>query len=156
MAFPALALAAAGAAAFWLKRKRTPLSRVLQIVETTALGPKRSLIVARVGSETLLLSSSEAGITLLTALPQGTPPSLTSQSTPGLAGMPQAASEPSAELATALQTSTKAAGPITATLRSLLKSKPAPPPSFETLFAESAEDQELFGKLQSGHLAHVR
>ena len=165
LALPAMALAAAGAAAFWLKRKRTPASRVLQIIETTALGPKRSLIVARVGGETLLLSSSEAGISLLTALPPGTTSALAAGfeqtfDSANQAAAAQAArrSEPEADAAEpGLSAAPKAAGPITAALRSLLKSKAsAPPPSFESLFAESAEDQELRGKLRSGHLAHVR
>jgi len=165
LALPAMALAAAGAAAFWLKRKRAPISRVLQIIETTALGPKRSLIVARVGAETLLLSSSEAGITLLTALPPGTTSAiaanfgaLPAQALPAAVAHPERHADPQdAGAEPSRSAAPKAAGPITAALRSLLKSRPsAPPPSFEALFAESAEDQELRGKLRSGHLAHVR
>ena len=191
LVLPALVLAAAGGAALWLKKKRPLASRVLQIVETTSLGPKRSLIVARVGAETLLLSSSEAGITLLTALPEGTAASFEGARRPSaIAALPaglraafraapadlsaersatfdsahQAAVAHAAlnpEAASSLEEpppdAAKASGPITAALRGLLKARPfAPAPSFETLFAESAEDQELRGKLRSGQLAHVR
>ncbi len=66
VALPALLLAALAAAAYWLsRRRRGPLQRHIQILETTSLGPKRALICARIGDETVILSSSEAGITLL-------------------------------------------------------------------------------------------
>jgi hypothetical protein len=48
-----------------LRRRRKAANRIVTIVETASLGPKRSLIVARVGGETLVLGSSEAGISLL-------------------------------------------------------------------------------------------
>jgi hypothetical protein len=54
-----------GAVALFLAKRKARPSRLLQIVETASLGPKRSLIVARVGSETLILGASEAGIALL-------------------------------------------------------------------------------------------
>src|SRR5205823_8675353 len=39
-----------------------------QILETAQLGPKRQLVVARVNGETMILGSSEAGITCLSGL----------------------------------------------------------------------------------------
>jgi flagellar biogenesis protein FliO len=53
------------AVALFLARRKARPSRLVQIVETASLGPKRSLVVARVGSETLILGASEAGISLL-------------------------------------------------------------------------------------------
>jgi flagellar biogenesis protein FliO len=59
-----------GGAAFWWKKKRgLALPRRIQIKETASLGPKRSLVVAEVDGERLILASSEAGITLLRSDP---------------------------------------------------------------------------------------
>ena len=63
---PALFLAGLAVAAYVFARKKRGLGeRRIQILETASLGPKRSLVIARVGEETLVLGSSEAGITLL-------------------------------------------------------------------------------------------
>ena len=59
-----LLLALAGGAYFFA-RKRAALPRFVRIVETASLGPKRSIVVAQIGDETLILGSSEAGITVL-------------------------------------------------------------------------------------------
>jgi hypothetical protein len=48
-----------------------PKLKQIQILETASLGPKRSLVVARVGEETLVLGTSEAGITLLKTSGEG-------------------------------------------------------------------------------------
>ena len=58
-------LVLAGAAYFFARRRRAIVPRHIQILETASLGPKRSLVVARIGDETLFLGTSEAGITLL-------------------------------------------------------------------------------------------
>jgi flagellar protein FliO/FliZ len=63
---PALLLAGLAVAAYlFARRRRVPKLRQIEILETASLGPKRSLVVARVGEETLVLGTSEAGITLL-------------------------------------------------------------------------------------------
>jgi len=62
-------LAVAGAAFFYSRRRRTS-ARHIEILETASLGPKRALVVARVGGARMILGSSEAGITLLQALPE--------------------------------------------------------------------------------------
>src|SRR5450432_2969500 len=63
---PAAFLALLAVAAYgFSRRRRGSLPRHIEILETTSLGPKRSLICARIGDETVLLGSSEAGITLL-------------------------------------------------------------------------------------------
>jgi len=66
---PALFLAALAVAAYVFARKKRGLgsTRRIQILETASLGQKRSLVIARVGDETLVLGASEAGITLLQA-----------------------------------------------------------------------------------------
>jgi hypothetical protein len=56
-------------AALVLARRRHRVARVVDIVETASLGPRRSLVVARVGDELLLLGSSEGGIALLATRP---------------------------------------------------------------------------------------
>ena len=64
------ALLALAAAAFYFSRRRASNGRRhIQILETASLGPKRALVVARVGDATLILGSSEAGITLLQSVP---------------------------------------------------------------------------------------
>lgn len=50
-------------------KKRKSMGRHVKILETTPLGPKRALIVAKIGGETLLLGSSEAGIALIQVRP---------------------------------------------------------------------------------------
>jgi flagellar biogenesis protein FliO len=60
-------LVALAAVALLLSRRRRSAARLVEIVETTSLGPRRSLVVARVGGELLLLGASEAGITVLPA-----------------------------------------------------------------------------------------
>ena len=68
VALPALLLGALAVAAYlFARRRRASVEHHIQIVETASLGPKRSLIIARVGDETLILGTSEAGITLLKA-----------------------------------------------------------------------------------------
>jgi len=64
---PALFLAGLAIAAYVFARKKRGLgnTRRIQILETASLGQKRSLVIARVGDETLVLGASEAGITLL-------------------------------------------------------------------------------------------
>ena len=64
------ALLALAAAAFYFSRRRASNNhRHIQILETASLGPKRALVVARVGDATLILALSEAGITLLQSVP---------------------------------------------------------------------------------------
>jgi hypothetical protein len=65
-----VALLALACAAFYFSRRRASGSRRhIQILETASLGPKRSLVVARVGDATMILGTSEAGITLLQSVP---------------------------------------------------------------------------------------
>ena len=62
-------LALAGAAFYFSRRRAAGNRRHIQILETASLGPKRALVVARVGDATMILGTSEAGITLLQSVP---------------------------------------------------------------------------------------
>jgi len=72
VSLPAVILAGLAIAAYIVaRRRRVPKLKQIQILETASLGPKRSLVVARVGEETLVLGTSEAGITLLRTSGEG-------------------------------------------------------------------------------------
>lgn len=62
---PMMVVAALAALAIGLVRRKRWMSAHVQILQQTAIGPKRSLVVAQMGGELLLLGSSEAGITVL-------------------------------------------------------------------------------------------
>ena len=63
---PGVALAALALGAYlFARRRKGGIERHIHIVETASLGPRRTLVMARIGGETLLLGTSEAGITLL-------------------------------------------------------------------------------------------
>jgi flagellar biogenesis protein FliO len=51
-----------------LTRRRARRQGLIQILETAAIGPKRTLLVARVNGQTMVLGASEAGIALLASL----------------------------------------------------------------------------------------
>ncbi|MFY3746446.1 flagellar biosynthetic protein FliO [Anaeromyxobacter sp. Red801] len=141
LAAPGLLLAALAAAALLLARRRRAAPRHVEVLETTSLGPRRALVLARVGDEVLLLGSSEAGLALLRALPAAPP-------------LPAAAPAP----ASPPPLPARAAPPdLLARLRGLGRSAaPAPAPGFEALLAESAEDQALRRKLAGGQAGRVR
>ncbi len=74
-AAPGFALAALAALAFALTRRRAKSTRNISVVETASLGPKRSLVIADVMGERMVLGVSEAGISVLStrAAPQPEP-----------------------------------------------------------------------------------
>jgi flagellar biogenesis protein FliO len=53
----------------WLQKRRRQGTRHIQILETIALGPKRSLSLVLLGQKSLLISSCEGGISLICAQP---------------------------------------------------------------------------------------
>ena len=65
LAGPLLLIALLAAVALALTRRRRRPGPWIQILQTTSLGPKRALVVAQLGAETVLLASSEAGIVLI-------------------------------------------------------------------------------------------
>ncbi len=127
----ALLLAGLAAGAFALTRRRTRHTRMVELVESTSIGPRRSLVVARLGEELLLLGSSEAGIALLSTTPA--PPRLAAAPAPPAEG--------------------RGFG-LLARLR--LAPQRAPAPAFDSLLSESLEDVELRRKLASGQAGSVR
>jgi flagellar biogenesis protein FliO len=154
-------LAGMGIVTFVFARKRGSRERVIRIVETASIGPRRSLVVASVGGRTMVLGVSEAGVSLLDS-----PASL-----PGAVGMPKT-TEAITEAALGLRNLALAA-PERASeepaeekhesslLSRLFHRKPRESEGlgredFEQLFAESMEDEELRRKLalgQSGRIA---
>jgi flagellar biogenesis protein FliO len=130
----ALLLAGLAATSFALTRRRTRRIRMVEVLESTSIGPRRSLVVARLGDELLVLGSSEAGIALLTTSP---------------APVARAAS-PAAEPAPAQG---RGFG-LLARLRFGPQRQPAP--AFDSLLAESLEDVELRRKLAAGQAGSIR
>jgi flagellar biogenesis protein FliO len=138
-----LLLALAVAAVVVARRRRPAARRMLEVVESASLGPRRSLVVARVGGELLVLGVSEAGIALLSSGPAAAAPT----ATPG----PAPASTPG-RTAPARGVSSQLSG-----LLSRLRPQPAAPaPEFEAALAESLEDAELRRKLAQGGAGVVR
>jgi flagellar biogenesis protein FliO len=62
-----LLLVGLGVAATIASRRRATRTRMIRIVETASIGPRRSLVVARIGGRTMVLGVSEAGVSLLDA-----------------------------------------------------------------------------------------
>jgi hypothetical protein len=98
-----VALLALAAAAFYFSRRRAAGGRRhIQILETASLGPKRALVVARVGDATMILGSSEAGITLLQSVPDADAPKQSGGTmVPELSFAPAPAAAPVSEVAPA-------------------------------------------------------
>ncbi len=67
MLLPAAALLLLGGVALFFSKRRAGTTGLLRVVESVALGPKRSLVVAEVDGERLVLACSEAGIHLLSS-----------------------------------------------------------------------------------------
>jgi flagellar protein FliO/FliZ len=113
------------AAIVFAKKKQIATPKLLEIVETHAVGGRRQIIVARIAGETVILGSSEAGLTLLLARPGETVAQL--QATQSFTAAP--ASKPAA------QTEEKASSWL-GKLR--LAKAPEPELSFEDLLAQDA------------------
>ena len=156
LVLPGVALALLAAVTLLLKRRTRQEPRLVRVLETTSLGPKRALVVARLGDELLVIGSSEAGLHLLAARPAG------DGSAAGAAGLRAVP-----DLATATATPAPRPNPLAAMLGRLrgargaadAEAPAAPPadlPAFDALLAESAEDQELRRKLARGQSGSVR
>ena len=65
LGMPVVFLGLLAVVALVLTRRKKRQGQWVKVLETTSLGPKRSLVVAKLGDETVLLAISEAGITLL-------------------------------------------------------------------------------------------
>lgn len=144
---PVAALLALALAALAATRRKPRVARLVEVLESTSLGPKRSLVVARVGDEVMVIGASEAGLQLLAARPAG----LEARSEPPV--RLQAVPDPSPE-----------ASPVRGAVRGLLarlRRRPAgcapeAAPAFDALLTESTEDLELRRKLALGQPGSVR
>ena len=149
-------------------RRRTARPRMIKIVETASIGPRRSLVIANVGGRTMVLGVSEAGVALLDAqiaaiAPEAAnaqPASLgdesdvvSEQSVAGLRALAQAQSQGDEP------TSTSETKNESSLLSRLFHHQTAPLASssreFEDLLSESLEDQELRRKLSLGESGRV-
>ena len=119
---PGLAMAGLAALAFTLKRRKQLSGGSIHIVEAASLGEKRSLVIADVLGERLVLGVSEAGVTVLLSRPAPQPE-------------PAPYVIPAAEPKRGLFESIK---------------RRAPAKAFDASLLESIEDQELRAKLQAG------
>ena len=145
-----LLLAGLAAAALVMARRRGRVPRLVEIVESASLGPRRSLVVARLGDEILLLGSSEGGVTLLSTRPAAglirePAPRTEPLSGPPLFG-PSGSGRP---LSTGMDSPPLG---LLSRLGSQLGFRPrtSSAPLFDTLLTESQEDVELRRKLAAG------
>jgi flagellar biogenesis protein FliO len=136
-------------------RRRTRREGLIRILETAAIGPKRSLLVAKINGRTMVLGASEAGIALLGSLEgkeaapvaqvMGEPPPVREKLEQPLALPAEPPSEPDGEVGV---------------LRRLFRRRPKlvsahDEDAFRELLAESYEDQELRERLSQGLVAKV-
>lgn len=135
----ALAIPVALAGAALLLKRRAPPVRQLQILESTNLGDHRSLVLAQLGGETLLLASSAAGITLLAARPL---PARGGPTPPPAAVLPFEPPAPVLTRPRLVEEPPRLQTPV--------------PQSFTSFLEEGAEDQELRRKLAAGRRAWVQ
>jgi flagellar biogenesis protein FliO len=151
--------------AYYFARRRGTVTRFINIVETANLGPKRSLIVARIGDETMILGASEAGITLLKAhtetraeVAAATAPTTAATGDPVADAWFETPAEPIPEADFDEVPMMPIQGGLLARL--FKRAKPANESdagtqSFEDLLDDSIEDQELRHKLSIGMAGRV-
>jgi flagellar biogenesis protein FliO len=144
-------LAAVAGGVLLLTRRRARRQGLIQILETAAIGPKRSLLVARVNGQTMVLGASEAGIALLTSLENKSEPQVAAVmgNLPAVKEQPEdsgpevtidAPSEPEGEM-----------GVLSRLFGRRPKDSSArDDAAFRELLEESYEDQELRNKLAQG------
>jgi flagellar biogenesis protein FliO len=160
----ALLLAGLGVAATVLARRRATRTRVIRIVETASIGPRRSLVVANIGGRTMVLGVSEAGVALLdahagtigtaSAAPETSQSASFEEAALGLRAFGQSHGEAQKESAD----EAKHEGSLLGRLFHRVQ-----PPSesarrahdFDDLLSESLEDQDLRRKLSLGEAGRV-
>jgi flagellar biogenesis protein FliO len=136
LAAPLFALIALVALAFALTRRRRALGRSITLVESAALGPKRSLVIADVMGERLVLGVSEAGIAVLSTRPSPEPQPFI---VPAAVTLQMAAPE----------------APRMSFFDRLMGRVPKQPASFDEALRDTFEDQELRAKLALGQRSVV-
>lgn len=138
-AAPGFALAALAALAFALTRRRAKSTRSISVVETASLGPKRSLVIADVMGERMVLGVSEAGISVLStrAAPQPEPAPFV---------IPPPLETVSTSLSKEMTFFDRVLGRVP---------QPSAVASFDETLRDSLEDQELRAKLSLGRRSVV-
>jgi flagellar biogenesis protein FliO len=146
-----LLLAALAAAVLVMARRRRRTSRLVEILESASLGPKRALVVARLGDEILVLGSSEGGVALLSTRPAA---GLVSDSSGAGA---RAAFQDGALPGAAFPSPPPDRAPrgTVLDLLSRLRPRSRAAPAFDAVLTESLEDVELRRKLEAGLAAQV-
>jgi flagellar biogenesis protein FliO len=136
-ALPLTSLAVAGLGLMLVVARRRQVTRTsnITIVETAALGPKRSLVIADVLGERIVLGLTEAGLTVLSSRPAPAPE-------------PEPFVIPPAEVPLAMPTAPKMG--FFDRLRGRVAASPQAP-AFDQALRESLEDEELRAKLQAGY-----
>lgn len=137
---PTLALLGLAGLAFALRRRQGHAPRNIRVVETAAIGPRRSLVIADILGERVVLAVSEAGMTVLST-----------RAAPSPALEPH--TEPESLQIPDIQ-------PIRRTIPTMgffqrLFGKPAATQPFDEMLGESIEDQELRAKLAAGLKGYV-
>jgi len=149
-ALAAMVLTGLAAAALLLARRRARGARFVQVLETASVGPRRSLVVARMGDQLLLLGSSEAGITVLSTQPASDEAHAVADAT---AARLAPLGSKSSESFDPPQSPHLRSGLLA---RLHLKKIPASADPFDDMLIDSAEDQELRRKLARGQAGSVR
>lgn len=143
LAAPGLALVALAALAFALTRKRTRSSRNITLIESAALGPKRTLVIADVMGERLVLGVSEAGIAVLSARPAPQPEPAPFVIPPAMIVPPAVVAAPAEKM-----------NFLDRMLGRVPQAQTAPM-NFDEALRDSLEDQELRAKLALGQRSVV-
>jgi flagellar biogenesis protein FliO len=135
LAAPGLAIAGLGVLALTLTRRKRGFRGNIRIVESAALGPKRSLVIADVLGDRLVLGVSEAGVVVLAT-----------KAVPAEAIEPDLIRLPAAEpLPQPMSRSYPRMGFFARLLGRTPKAQ-----QFDDVLTESIEDRELREKLASG------
>jgi flagellar biogenesis protein FliO len=156
-------LAGLGVAATLFARRRATRVRMIRIVETASIGPRRSLVVACIGGRTMVLGVSEAGVSLLDtqagpvsapAVPEKAQSASLEEAALGLRGLSRGQAE-------SLSDASEDAKHEGSLLGRLFHRMPASSessrrePAFDDLLSESLEDEELRRKLSLGMAGRV-
>jgi flagellar biogenesis protein FliO len=131
LAAPALAIVGLAALAFAVTRRRRAAPGSIRILESASLGPKRSLVIAEVLGERLVLGVSEAGVSVLMTRPLAASAAPEREDLLDFEVQPQRSQVP--EMTFFQRLMGKRAGP-----------------RFEDVLGDSIEDQELRAKLAAG------
>ena len=139
-----LALPLVLAAAALALRQRPQGHRQMRIVETQGLGGRRALVLVQLDGESLLLASSESGISLLATRPARRDLQLAAGQGPALSLLPQP--PPHQGLGGTW---------LGRALARFAPQQKAPAPPFAPVLEETLDDQELRRKLSAGRSGRV-